>query len=228
MAVRNPFAVDEWYHCYNRGVDKRTVFEDAGDYNRFLLLLYLGNGSVPLRLSNLKNQNIRAVLKDISLEREEPLVEIGTYTLMPNHFHLALKEITKSGIAIFMQKIFTAYTMYFNKKYERTGALFAGPFKSRHVDDDRYLKHLVSYQHLNVVELFEPKWKDGFGNLKKIERQLKEYPYSSLPDFLGHKRPERKILGDSIFELYDSIPTLTEIIDDAHAYYAERNSENIS
>jgi len=223
MSERSPFGVDEWYHCYNRGVDKRIVFEDTGDYNRFLLLLYLGNGSTPLRLANLKNHNIRAVLEDGSIEREEPLVEIGAYTLMPNHFHLVLKEILDGGIAMFMQKIFTAYTMYFNKKYERTGALFAGPFKSRHVADDRYLKHLISYQHLNAAELFEPRWEDGFGNLKRIERQLTEYPYSSLPDFLGHERPERKILGDSTFELYDSIPTLTEIIEDAHAYYAERS-----
>lgn len=225
MTERSPFGVGEWYHCYNRGVDKRIVFENAGDYNRFLLLLYLGNGSVPLRLANLKNHNIRIVIEDASLERGEPLVEIGAYTLMPNHFHLTLKEILEGGIVMFMQKIFTAYTMYFNRKYERTGALFAGPFKSRHVDDDRYFKQLVSYLHLNAAELFEPRWKDGFGNLEKIEKQLAAYPYSSLPDFLGKTRHERKILGGSIFELYDSIPTLNEIIEDAHAYYAE-HSEN--
>jgi len=227
MAERNPFGVGEWYHCYNRGVDKRTVFEDAGDYNRFLLLLYLGNGSVPIHMANLKDHNIRIVLEDTSIERGDPLVEIGAYSLMPNHFHLALKETLEGGIAMFMQRIFTAFTMYFNKKNDRTGALFAGPFKSRHVADDRYLKHLVSYQHLNAAELFEPRWKDGFGNIKRIEKQLTEYPYSSLPDFLGHKRPEREILGDSIFELYDSIPTLAEIVEDTHAYYAE-HSENKS
>lgn len=223
MAMRSPFGVDEWYHCYNRGVDKRTVFEDTGDYNRFLLLLYLGNGSVPLHIANLKNQNIRAVLENTSIERGEPVVEIGAYTLIPNHFHLVLKEIIEGGITIFMQRIFTAFTMYFNKKYERTGALFAGPFKSRYVTDDRYLKHLVSYQHLNAAELFDPRWKNGSGDLRKIEKQLTTYPYSSLPDFLGQKRLERKILGDSIFELYDSIPTLSEIIEDAHAYYVEQN-----
>jgi putative transposase len=225
MAERSPFGVDEWYHCYNRGVDKRTVFEDAGDYNRFLLLLYLGNGSTPLHLANLKDNNIRAVIEDETLERGEPLVEIGAYSLMPNHFHFALKEILEGGITTFMQRIFTAFTMYFNKKYERTGALFAGPFKSRHVADDRYLKHLISYQHLNAAELFEPRWKEGLGDLRNIEQQLVAYPYSSLHDFLGHQRPERRILGDSIFEMYDSIPTLTEIIEEAHIYYTE-HSEN--
>ena len=223
MATRIPFELDEWYHCYNRGVDKRNVFEDTGDYNRFLLLLYLGNGSIPLRLSNLKDRNIRAVIEDASIEREEPLVEIGAYSLMPNHFHLILKETVEYGIATFMQRIFTAFTMYFNKKYERTGVLFAGPFKSKHVVDDRYLKHLVSYLHLNAAELFESGWKDGLGDLRKIELKLAEYPYSSLYDFLGQKRPERKILGDSIFQLYDAIPTLSEVVENAHEYYAEHS-----
>lgn len=221
MAERSPFGIDEWYHCYNRGVDKRVIFEDAGDYNRFLLLLYLGNGSVPLHIANIKDKSIRAVLEDSSLEREEPVVEIGAYILMPNHFHLLLKEIMEGGITIFMQRIFTAFTMYFNKKYERTGALFAGPFKSRHVDDDRYLKHLVSYLHLNAAELFDQRWKDGLGNIGRIKSRLMEYPYSSLPDFLRQQRLERKILGDSIFELFDTIPTLEEIVDDANAYYTE-------
>lgn len=221
MAMRSPFGVDEWYHCYNRGVDKRIVFEDAGDYNRFLLLLYMGNSSTPLHLSNLKNRNIRAVLEDPSIERGESMVEIGAYSLMPNHFHLLLKEILEGGIAVFMQRIFTAYTMFFNKKYGRTGALFAGPFKSRHVADDRYLKQVVPYLHLNAAELFDLKWKDGRGNLEKIKKQLVKYPYSSLPDFLGHARPERKILGNSIFELFEKIPTLEEMVGDATDYYAE-------
>jgi hypothetical protein len=111
--------------------------------------------------------------------------------------------------------------MYFNRKYERTGTLLSGVFKSRHIDDDQYLKQVVSYTHLNAAELFDPKWKDGQGDLRKIEKGLLEYPYSSLPDFLGQKRPEQKILGDSIFELFETIPTLQEMIDEASAYYAE-------
>lgn len=221
MATRSPFGVDEWYHCYNRGVDKRVVFEDAGDYNRFLLLLYLGNDSTPLHLSNLKDRNIRTVLEDPSIERDEPTVEIGAYSLMPNHFHLLLKEIVDGGIATFMQRIFTAYTMFFNKKYERTGTLFAGPFKSRHVDDDRYLKQVVPYLHLNSAELFDSRWKDGCGDVRKIREQLLAYPYSSLQDFIGHKRPERKILGNSIFELFEQMPTLEEMVNEAVEYYTE-------
>lgn len=227
MTIRSPFAIDEWYHCYNRGVDKRVVFKDVGDYNRFLLLMYLGNSSVPIHIANLKDKDVRAVLEDISLEPGESMVEIGAYALMPNHFHFALKEITENGIAMFMQRIFTAYTMYFNKKYERTGALFAGPFKSQHVADDRYLKQLIPYLHLNAAELFDPNWKEGNGNLEKIKEQLVAFPYSSLPDFLGHERPERKILGDSVFELFDGIPTLQEMIVGANEYYIEHPKSDL-
>ncbi|MFA6278829.1 MAG: hypothetical protein WCS97_01205 [Candidatus Paceibacterota bacterium] len=221
MPNRDPFGVDEWYHCYNRGVDKRTIFEDAGDYNRFMLLLFLGNSPEPIHIANLKDPNLHIVLKDPSIEYGEPLVEIGAYVLIQNHFHLLLKEVKEGGIATFTQRIFTAYTMYFNKKNERTGALFGGAFNSRHLDDDLYLKQVVSYIHLNTAELFDPKWKNGLGDLKKIEEGVSKYPYSSLPDFLGQKRPERKILGDSIFELFETIPTLQEMIRDANAYYAE-------
>jgi len=221
MPERDPFGIGEWYHCYNRGVDKRVVFENAGDYNRFMLLLYTGNGSESIHIANLKNKNLRAVIEDTSFERGESLVEIGAYTLIPNHFHLVLKEIIEGGIALFMQKIFTAYTMYFNKKNERTGALFAGTFKSKHIDDDRYLKQTISYLHLNAAELLDQKWKEGSGNLEKIKQQLVKYPYSSLPDFLNYKRSERKILGNSIFELFETIPTLEEMVGDANAYYIE-------
>lgn len=227
MAERSPFGVGEWYHCYNRGIDKRTVFEDAGDYNRFMLLLYIGNGSEPIHIANLKNRNLCAVIENASIERGEPVVEIDAYALVPNHFHLVLKEILEGGITVFTQRIFTAYTMYFNKKYSRTGNLLSGVFKSRHIDDDRYLKQVISYLHLNAAELFDPRWKAGRGNLEKIKQQLVEYPYSSLPDFLGQKRPERKILGDSIFELFETIPTLKEIVDEANAYYIEHPKSNI-
>ena len=141
---------------------------------------------------------------------------------MPNHFHLLIREKTEGGIAKFMQKLCTGYTMYFNTKHERTGALFAGTFKSKHVPDDQYLKHLVSYIHLNPAKLFDPEWKDGQGDLNSIKKNLKLYRYSSLADFLGEIRLERPIVGETLFTLYETIPTLTEIVEDAKLYYQEQ------
>src|SRR3989344_2853321 len=132
MATRNPCSTGEWYHCYNRGVDKRVVFTEPDDYQRFITLLYTCNGTKQVWISNPTYHNLSSFLED-DIDRGGPLVEIGAYALMPNHPHLVLKQMMDNGIARFMQKVFTGYTMYFNIKNERTGALFAGTYKYRHV-----------------------------------------------------------------------------------------------
>src|SRR3989344_7333645 len=184
MVTRAQCATGEWYHCYNRGTDKRVVFTDPNDYQRFVTLLYTSNGTKAVRISDSFRPNLSSFLeKDI--DRGEPLVEIGAYTLMPNHPHLVLKQVKESGIARFMQKVFTGYTMYFNLRHARTGALFAGTYKYRHVANDDYLKRLIPYVLLNPVELFESRWKEGVADLPSIEKALLAYKYSSLPDFFG-------------------------------------------
>ena len=149
MTTRPPFSIDEWYHCYNRGFEKSIVYKNEKDYQRFLLLMYLCNGEKRVHLRESEGWDLHETLLDPSVERGEYLVEIGSYVLMPNHLHLILREIRDGGIPLFMQKLFTGYTMYFNKKYNRTGALFSGTFKSRHISDDRYLKRVVPYIFLN-------------------------------------------------------------------------------
>ena len=222
MATRAPLSVGEWYHCYNRGFEKSKTYRSSRDYHRFLLLMYLSNGEVPVHIREKQGWNLYETLQDSTLERGRPLVEIGAYTLMGNHFHLILKEIRDGGIALFMQKLCTGYTMYFNKKYERTGALFGGTFKSKHLYDDLYLKKAVSYVFLNPLELFEPRWKDGLGNLAALERRLQEYPYTSLRDFFNNERPEKIIVGNSLDALYDRKPAAKELLAEARAYYQER------
>ena len=219
MGIRSPLVVGEWYHCYNRGVEKRRVFESVKDYERFLLLMYVGNSSNSIHISNLKDKNLLGLLSNPSIDPVEPLVEIGAYSLMPNHFHFLLKETCEGGTAAFMQKVFTGYTMYFNKKNDRTGALFSGVFKSKHVVDDRYLKWLVSYIHLNPIELVEPRWKEGVGDIKKIHKYLSKYRYSSLPDFHNSRRLEKKLLGNSIFELFAEIPPIKEMLKESREYH---------
>lgn len=225
--TRSPFVVGEWYHCFNRGVDKRKVFENASDYERFLSLMYLCNGKKPVQLFNLKEPTLQKILTEQNLERGVPLVEIGVYALMPNHVHFLLKEISDGGIGLFMQKMFTGYTMYFNKKNHRTGALFSGTFKSKYINKDTYLKLVVPYILLNPVELFDSSWKKGKGNTTRIKTKMKTYPYSSFPDFFGKKRLENKIVGNSLSEYYDSVPSLEEMIRDASDYYREKSRNPI-
>lgn len=223
MATREACVTGEWYHCFNRGVDKRIVFDEDGDYRRFVTLLYTSNGSRPVRISDSFHPDLDALLRK-NIDRGTPLVEIGAYALMPNHPHLAVRQVADNGIARFMQKVFTGYTMYFNLKYQRTGALFAGTYKAIRVSDDDYFKQLIPYVLLNPAELFEPRWKEGVADLEKLEKQLRAYRYSSLPDFLGETRPESKIVS-SLDEYYDLRPTLPGMLTDAHLFYRERAPE---
>ena len=217
MVNRAPFAPEEWYHCYSRGVDKRIVFEDSKDYERFLQLLYLLNNKDTIHRSDFKRPSTPEVLL---IPRGKPIVAIGAYCLMPNHFHLLLKENTSSGISQFMRKLGIAYAMYFNIKNERVGNLFVKPFRSRHIPDDRYFKRVVQYIHLNAAELFEPAWKQGkVYNVKLLEKKLYQYRYSSMSDYYGVKRPEQVILSQEVRDLFEDLPPINQLIFESVEYY---------
>ncbi len=198
------FGPGEYYHLYNRGTEKRNIFLEKNDYDRFLALLYLANQIGP---TELKLQG--RTLEEISEPRKGGrLVDIVVYCLMPNHFHLLVRECQDGGISKFMQKLTTGYTMYFNKKNERSGALFQGKFKATHAADDRYLRYLVSYIHLNPVKIIEPKWKEtGITDKVRAERYLESYASSSYLDYLGKQRPEGIILTREALPEYFSSST---------------------
>ena len=102
-----------------------------------------------------------------------------------------------------MQKLMTGYTMYFNKKNNRNGSLFQGKFKATHVADDRYLRYLVSYIHLNPVKLIEPKWKEtSITNRAVAERHLAQYWQSSYRSYLNETHSEDAILSAKVLPAY--------------------------
>ncbi len=193
-----PLVPNEYYHIYNRGTDKRSIFKDAADHRRFVELLYLTNTNLSINMRNVR----RMESSIFDFDREGQLVYIGAYCLMPNHFHILLTPLEKNGIQEFIQKLSTAYSMYFNKRYERTGTLFQGRFKSQHADSDEYLKYLFSYIHLNPIKLIQSDWKDvGIRDIITTKKYLDEYMYSSLPDYVGN-REESKILDKDKFPEY--------------------------
>jgi len=218
MRAHGVCVTDEWYHCYNRGVDKRIVFLDDADYERFLTLLYVCNGTQIVRISDSRAHALYDFLSRETLPHGSHLVHIGAYALMPNRMHLALKQIQDNGISRFMQKVFTAYTMYFNLKYGRTGSLFAGTYKSRHVADDVYLKHLLSYILLNPIDLYKDQGAQPQMNLSGVKEFITTYPFSSAPDFFGHVRPEKKILGEDIAPYFDTKPTIDDLLPLSNKY----------
>ncbi len=199
MSIRKTsLTFKENYHIYNRGNSKQTIFHDQEDYFRFIKLLFLSNGKNNFKIHLIDN-NI------YDFDRGEQIVDIGAYCLMPNHFHLLVKQTSDEGISKFMQKISTGYSMYYNKKYKRTGGLFEGKFKSKHAGKDNYLKYLFSYIHLNPIKLIDPEWKEnGIKDKGHALSFLDQYKFSSYQDFSGSNRPQNKIINTNAFPNYFS------------------------
>lgn len=206
---KETFAEGEYYHVYNRGNSKQDIFLDEKDYDRFVKLLYLCNSEKGI---NFRADIVEKKIDALNFNKGKPIVSIGAWVLMPNHFHLYLTLPQRGtlwgkekSISVFMNKLSTAYSMYFNKKYGRTGKLFEGVFKSVHVSDDNHAKYLFSYIHLNPVKLIDPQWKErGLSNEKKTLQFLDEYSWSSYHDYRGKNRPESKIIFTKDFPDYFS------------------------
>jgi len=199
MKKKVDISIGEFYHIYNRGVEKRDVFIDNTDYRRFVLLLHLFNEEKPVNVRDFK-ESPRGGASGI---RGETIVDIGAYCLMSNHFHLLLKEKKEGGIRNFIHKLTTGYTMYFNKRYERVGPLFQGTFKTKHANSDEYLKYLFSYIHLNPLKIIDNNWKEnGFKNTISSKLFLDNYEYSSYLDYHNPKKFHSDILNKESFPEY--------------------------
>lgn len=201
MTRKFTFSIGEYYHLFDRGVDKRLIFQDIQDYERFMKLLYLCNDTKPVHTSSFQG----STLKEVFSRDRTPLVALAVDTLMPNHLHLLAKEITDNGISQFMQKLITAYTMYFNIKNKRTGALFSGRFKAEHITNDNHLKYLYSYIHLNPLSLIQPDWKEiGINNTEEAKLFLNNFRYSSYIDYINPEfnRQYKNILNKEVFPEY--------------------------
>jgi putative transposase len=199
------FATGEFYHIYNRGNSKQKIFLDDNDRDRFLKLLYLCNSEKNIRF---REDIIEKKIDVWDFDRGKSLASLGAWVLMPNHFHVLICLPPRSllggeGISLFMKKLCTGYSMYFNKKYQRTGKLFEGVFKSTHLVRDEQLKYIFSYIHLNPIKLIDPQWKEkGIKNTQQAINFLQKYRWSSYKDYIGEDRPENKILFKKDFPTY--------------------------
>ncbi len=199
MAIRKKsFAPGEYYHLYNRGNGKREIFHDTEDYSRFVGLLYACNQKNNFKIDDLKkDQGL------FNIDVDGSLISIGAYCLMPNHFHLLVAQGQEGNISKYVQKMSTAYVMYYNKKYRRTGSLFEGAFKAEHVDTDEYLRYLFSYIHLNPMKLIDRLWKEkDEKDIRAKQTYILEYQYSSAQEYIRQDRVQKKILHTEDFPNY--------------------------
>lgn len=170
-----------FYHVYNRGVEKRNIFLDDQDFQVFIsyLKLYLTSAEEAIESTN-QNKSLDYTDKNIKIYKINSLnnyfnkIELLSYVLMPNHFHMELKQIGKKDIEFFMRSLITKYTMYFNRKYKRVGPLFQGRYKAVLIQNDEYLLDLSNYIHTNPVEI-----------LSKYQL-LTDYQWSSLPAYINN------------------------------------------
>ena len=192
---RTALSNGEYYHVYNRGSSKQVIFHDEHDHKYFQNML------------NLMNSPSRRQKRDFSEnfyeeKLAERIVSIGAYCLMPNHFHILLRQEKDEGVSLFMKKMLTSYAMYYNKKYKRTGVLFEGRFKSKHVDNDMYHKYLFAYIHLNPLKIVDKLWKERKFQKEEYIKRIKLYPYSSFVDYCEDVREESLILNKIAFPDY--------------------------
>ncbi len=161
MSARPPIFIPQgYYHIYNRGHNKQTIFHDVKDYRRYL--------------------------KRLGEYLKKHKVTLLAFCLMPNHIHLLLRQDDDELIDKFIHRLHTAYTMYFNKKYEKVGAVFQGRFKAKLIETDEYLLHVSRYIHINPIELL-----DAQAQGPALSLELEKYPWSSYEVYLN---PRSKLL----------------------------------
>lgn len=167
-----PFVNGYYYHIYNRGSEKKNIFNNNWDYNRLLKTIkyYQLEGPKPRLSKYLISQD--HTLKPIS---DKKIVDIICYCLMPNHFHFLIKQLKDGGITEFISKLSNSYTKYYNTKYNRVGPLLQGEFKATLIESDEQLIHVSRYIHLNPIASL-------------LVKNLNQYRWSSYKEYINNSK----------------------------------------
>ena len=215
--------VGEVHHVFNRGYEGRIVFRDNADRKRFLESLCYFNNKTETKIQNIRNLN-PASLADWIKNRDR-IVDILAFVLMPNHYHLILKEIVEEGISLFMQKLSNGYTSYFNKRYERkkSGGIFQSRYRSVKISSDKQMDVVFNYVHTNPIELLEEGWKEfKVIDSKRSLEWLRGYKWSSFPDYIGLDDSSAIIEKDFFLKFYGNFEGCNKSILNWTSYKARK------
>lgn len=184
---KEPFINEQFYHIYNRGVDKRNIFEDQCDMQRFFQSMNEFNVIEPIGSiyaasfkKNIKFGHSTSKFNDL----DNRLVNFICFCLNKNHYHFLLEQVTDNGISEFMKRLGGGYTKHFNEKYKRSGSLFQGRFKSSRIDSDKYLRHISVYINLN----------DRIHNKNQLRRPTSKLSKSSWDEYVKNGNSFNEIL----------------------------------
>lgn len=165
-----PFVNGQFYHVYNRGSEKRQIFDTKKDFQHFIKAIkyYQLEGPKP-KFSRFSSISL------FKPELSKKIVDIIAYCLMPNHFHFLVRQTKDGGITEFISKLTNSYTRFYNTKYNRIGPLFQGEFKAVLVEYDEQLLHLSRYIHLNPLVAY-------------LIKDLTDYEWSSYNEYVNNKK----------------------------------------
>ncbi len=201
MPIRQiPLVTNQYYHVFNRGVDKMQIYSSVRDYKKFIdTCKYYMTANRLTRLSYWNPTKNLAINNDLH-------VEIIAYCLMPNHFHFLLKQVREDGITEFMRLLQNSYTKYFNIKHKREGPLLQGRFKSSHISDTDILIHVSRYIHLNPIVSF-------------VTTSLNSYRWSSYYELIHNSYTISN--QQEVLELFKNQNDYISFVQD-HKDYAEK------
>ena len=210
-----PFEIGDYVHVFNRGNRKMNITRSEKDCWRFMQALRFFNDShssvnvLRLLKSNFNNQadSVFELGWPLNWPQKDPLVKILCYCLVPNHFHLLLKEIREKAISKFVQKVGGGYTKYFNIKHQEVGRLFQSSYKAKLIDSERYLEYLSVYiQVINIMQLSPGGIEAAEKNIDKSMKFVEEYQFSSYRDFVGLRESliiDKDTLGETFIKPKD-------------------------
>ena len=163
------------YHIFSKTIDRKLIFEEKDFCLEFLGSIDYYKKRESLRYSKHK-QNIKnsLVLKKIGKSKR---IEILSYCLMSNHYHLMIKQLMDRGIIRFMADTLNSFTRYYNSKNKRKGSIFLTPFRSRKIVSDEQFIHTSRYIHLNPYS----------ADIVNTMEDLINYPYSSFKEYVEKK-----------------------------------------
>ena len=213
---RTPFVNEEFYHIFNRGVDKRVIFMNQEDTQRFFQGMDEFNTLNPIGSifeNSFRKKSPLGSEASKSRKTSKKLVNFICFCLIKNHYHFILKQVSNQGIEKFMHRLSTGYTKYFNIKHKRSGVLFQGPFKSVHIGENNQLLYTSVYVNLNFKihqlgseasklsswDEYIGKTEDSFCQKKDILSQFKskddykKYALDNLPSILERKETLREL-----------------------------------
>jgi REP element-mobilizing transposase RayT len=215
---KDKLAEGEYYHIFNRGVDKRKIFGDEKDFSRFCVSMDLLNDEqdgLMNKWRDFKKCVPRAQLSEFKkkyLEKRKNLVDIIAFCLNPNHYHMLLRQRGDKGVEKFMHRLGTSYTNYFNERNARSGSLFQGRFKSTHINSNSLLFYLSVYVNCN-------------SEIHGIAK-AKEYYWCSYGDYLGIRDDFKDILKkDLLTENFGKSGKYEEFANEHIQYFKEKKSD---